>query len=130
MKRQFLAIAAVAASLAGCTSRLEPATEPEGEGIFATIEQPALPIQTKTLSWDTDKLKFTWGTNENVVVFGREGNIGKADAALLRTLTAGEASSKLESKGFQLMDGINYYAFIPAYNFNITNDIKNIPLTF
>lgn len=77
MKRQFLAIAAVAASLAGCTSKLEPATEPEGEGIFATIEQPALPIQTKTLSWDTDKLKFTWGTNENVVVFGREGNIGK-----------------------------------------------------
>lgn len=130
MKRQFLAIAAVAASLAGCTSKLEPATEPEGEGIFATIEQPALPIQTKTLSWDTDKLKFTWGTNENVVVFGREGNKGKADAALLRTLTAGEASSKLESKGFQLMDGINYYAFIPAYNFNITNDIKNIPLTF
>ncbi len=130
MKRQFLAIAAVAASLAGCTSKLEPATEPEGEGIFATIEQPALPIQTKTLSWDTDKLKFTWGTNENVVVFGREGNIGKADAALLRTLTAGEASSKLESKGFQLMDGINYYAFIPAYNFNITTDIKNIPLTF
>lgn len=131
MKRQFLAIAAVAASLAGCTSKLEPATEPEGEGIFATIEQPALPIQTKTLSWDTDKLKFTWGTNENVVVFGREGNKGKADAALLRTLTAGEASSKLESKGFQLMDGINYYAFIPAYNFNITtDDITNIPLTF
>lgn len=130
MKRQFLAIAAVAASLAGCTSKLEPATEPEGEGIFATIEQPALPIQTKTLSWDTDKLKFTWGTNENVVVFGREGNIGKADAALLRTLTSGEQSSKLESKGFQLMDGVNYYAFIPAYNFNITTDIKNIPLTF
>lgn len=130
MKRQFLAIAAVAASLAGCTSKLEPATEPEGEGIFATIEQPARPIQTKTLSWDTDKLKFTWGTNENVVVFGREGNNGKADAALLRTLTAGEASSKLESKGFQLMDGINYYAFIPAYNFNITTDITSIPLTF
>lgn len=130
MKRQFLAIAAVAASLAGCTSKLEPATEPEGEGIFATIEQPALPIQTKTLSWDTDKLKFTWGTNENVVVFGREGNIGKADAALLRTLTSGEQSSKLESKGFQLMDGVNYYAFIPAYNFNITTDITSIPLTF
>lgn len=130
MKRQFLAIAAVAASLAGCTSKLEPATEPEGEGIFATIEQPALPIQTKTLSWDTDKLKFTWGTNENVVVFGREGNNGKADAALLRTLTSGEQSSKLESKGFQLMDGVNYYAFIPAYNFNITTDITSIPLTF
>lgn len=130
MKRQFLAIAAVAASLAGCTSKLEPATEPEDEGIFATIEQPALPIQTKTLSWDTDKLKFTWGTNENVVVFGREGNNGKADAALLRTLTSGEQSSKLESKGFQLMDGVNYYAFIPAYNFNITTDITSIPLTF
>ena len=75
-------------------------------------------------------MKFTWGTNENVVVFGREGNNGKADAALLRTLTSGEQSSKLESKGFQLMDGVNYYAFIPAYNFNITTDITSIPLTF
>lgn len=28
------------------------------------------------------------------------------------------------------MDGVNYYAFIPAYNFNITTDITSIPLTF
>ena len=65
-----------------------------------------------------------------MVVFGREGNKGKADAALLRTITSGEASSKLESKGFQLMDGINYYAFIPAYNFVITSDVRSIPMTF
>ena len=130
MKRQVLIIAAALATLAGCTSNLEPAPEPEDEGIFATIEQPALPFQTKSLSWDNNALKFTWGSNENVVVFGREGNKGKSDAALLRTLTSGEASSKLESKGFQLMDGINYYAFIPAYNFVITSDFRSIPMTF
>lgn len=28
------------------------------------------------------------------------------------------------------MDGINYYAFIPAYNFVITSDVKSIPMTF
>lgn len=130
MKKQVLIIATALATLAGCTSNLEPVPEPQGEGIFATIEQPALPFQTKTLNWDNNALKFTWGYNENVVVFGREGNKGKADAALLRTLTSGEASSKLESKGFQLMDGINYYAFIPAYNFVITSDFKSIPMTF
>lgn len=130
MKRQVLIIATALATLAGCTSNLEPTPKPEDEGIFATIEQPALPFQTKSLSWDNNALEFTWGYNENVVVFGREGNKGKADAALLRTITSGEASSKLESKGFQLMDGINYYAFIPAYNFVITSDVKSIPMTF
>lgn len=130
MKKQVLIIATALATLAGCTSNLEPVPEPQGEGIFATIEQPALPFQTKSFSWDNNALKFTWGSGENVVVFGREGNSGKSDAALLRTLTSGEASSKLESKGFQLMDGINYYAFIPAYNFVITSDFRSIPMTF
>lgn len=130
MKKQVLIIATALATLAGCTSNLEPVPEPQGEGIFATIEQPALPFQTKSFNWDNNALKFTWGSGENVVVFGREGNRGKSDAALLRTLTSGEASSKLESKGFQLMDGINYYAFIPAYNFVITSDVKSIPMTF
>lgn len=130
MKKQVLIIATALATLAGCTSNLEPVPTPQGEGIFATIEQPALPFQTKTLNWDNNALKFTWGYNENVVVFGREGNKGKADAALLRTLTSGEASSKLESKGFQLMDGINYYAYIPAAKFDITTDFTYIPLTF
>ena len=130
MKRQILAITGAIAALAGCTSTLEPAAKPEGEGIFATIEQPELPLQTKSLNWENDALKFTWGSSEDVIVFGREGNKGKADAALLRTLTSGAASSKLESKGFQLMDGINYYAFIPANNFNITTDFTFIPLTF
>lgn len=130
MKKQVLIIATALATLAGCTSNLEPVPTPQGEGIFATIEQPALPFQTKSFSWDNNALKFSWVKNENVVVFGREGNSGKSDAALLRTLTSGEASSKLESKGFQLMDGINYYAFIPAYNFVITSDFKSIPMTF
>lgn len=130
MKKQVLIIATALATLAGCTSNLEPVPEPQGEGIFATIEQPALPFQTKSFSWDNNALKFSWGSGENVVVFGREGNRGKSDAALLRTLTSGEASSKLESKGFQLMNGINYYAFIPAYNFVITSDFRSIPMTF
>ena len=124
MKRHFLAITGAIAALAGCTSTLEPTAEPDGEGIFATIEQPTLPLQTKSLSWENDALKFTWGKYENVVVSGDK------DVALLRTMNAGEQSSKLESKGFQLMDGVNYYAFIPAYNFNITTDITSIPLTF
>lgn len=130
MKKQVLIIAIALATLAGCTSNLEPVPTPQGEGIFATIEQPALPFQTKSLSWDNNALKFSWGSNENVVVFGREGNKGKSDAALLRTITPVGASSKLESKGFQLMDGINYYAFIPAYNFVITSDFRSIPMTF
>lgn len=130
MKKQVLIIATALATLAGCTSNLEPVPTPQGEGIFATIEQPALPFQTKSFSWDNNALKFTWGSGENVVVFGREGNKGKSDAALLRTLTSGEASSKLESKGFQLMDGINYYAYIPAAKFDITTDFRSIPLTF
>lgn len=130
MKKQVLIIATALATLAGCTSNLEPVPTPQGEGIFATIEQPALPFQTKTLNWDNNALKFSWGSGENVVVFGREGNKGKSDAALLRTLTSGEASSKLESKGFQLMDGINYYAYIPAAKFDITTDFTYIPLTF
>lgn len=130
MKKQVLIIATALATLAGCTSNLDPVPAPQGEGIFATIEQPALPLQTKTLSWDNNALKFTWGSSENVVVFGREGTRGEADAALLRTLTSGEASSKLESKGFQLMDGINYYAYIPAAKFDITSSVKSIPLTF
>ena len=124
MKKHLLAITGAIAALAGCTSTLEPTAEPEGEGIFATIEQPALPLQTKGLTWENDKLNFTWADKENVVVSGDN------DVALLRTLTSGEQSSKLESKGFQLMDGVNYYAFIPAYNFNITTDITRIPLTF
>lgn len=130
MKKQVLIIATALATLAGCTSNLEPVPAPQGEGIFATIEQPALPFQTKTLNWDNNALKFSWGKNENVVVFGREGTKGEADAALLRTLTSGAASSKLESKGFQLMDGINYYAYIPAAKFDITTDFRYIPLTF
>ncbi len=124
MKRQLLAITGAIATLAGCTSTLEPTAEPKGEGIFATIEQPSLPLQTKSLNWESDALNFTWDKNENVVVSGDK------DVALLRTLTSGEQSSKLESKGFQLMDGVSYYAFIPAYNFNITTDITSIPLTF
>ena len=124
MKRQYLAIAGALATLVGCTSTLEPTDEPKGEGIFATIEQPSLPLHTKSLTWENDALKFTWAKYENLVVFGN------TDAALLRTMTAGTETSKLESKGFQLMDDINYYAYIPAYNFTITTESTSIPVTF
>ena len=124
MKRQYLAIAGALATLVGCTSTLEPTDEPKGEGIFATIEQPSLPLHTKSLTWENDALKFTWAKYENLVVFGN------TDAALLRTMTAGTETSKLESKGFQLMDDINYYAYIPAYNFTITIESTSVPVIF
>ncbi len=124
MKRQYLAIVGALAALTGCTSTLEPTEESKGEGIFATIEQPSLPLQTKSLGWENDALKFTWAKYENIVVFGN------TDAALLRTMSAGTETSKLESKGFQLMDDVNYYAFIPAYNFTITTESTSIPVTF
>ena len=123
MKSRLFAIASTVATLVGCTSGLEPIQEQVGEGIFATIEQPGKPVQTKGFTWD-NALKFKWDKNENLVVFGNK------DAALLRTLTAGESSSQIESKGFQLMEEVNYYAFIPAYSFNITTTSDAIPVTF
>ena len=125
MKKQIVALIGAAAVLAGCgETSLEINPEVKKDGVFVTLEQPNAPVETKSLSWEDNSLTFTWGSSENVVVFG-----GK-DAALLRTLTSGSTSSKLESEGFKLMDGVSYYAFIPAYSFNITSESSSIPVTF
>lgn len=59
MKRQVLTIATALATFAGCTSNLEPVPATKGEGIFASIEQPDLPFETKSLKWDSGALTFS-----------------------------------------------------------------------
>lgn len=107
MKKQLFAVVGVACTLAACSEVLEEAPEVKGEGVYATLEQPTS-IDTRSFTYENNKLVFTWGDGENLMA------IGDGDAALFRTVNAGESSSKLESKGFQLMDGITYYAYIPA----------------
>lgn len=125
MKKQIMTILGLAAVIAGCNkTALEEKTDVRGEGVWATIEQPFSPTETKALSWGDNKLSFTWATDESVVAFGGE------DAALLRTLSPGTSSSKIESNGFQLVDDVTYYAFIPADNFNIVSKSTAVPLNF
>lgn len=126
MKKYFLGLMAVIAGLSACNeSAVELTPQIQGDGVYATIEQPASPAQTKSLNWSSDNsLKFTWASGENVVVFG------DGDAALLRSKTAGETSTKLESKGFDLKTGVNYYAFIPSSTFNIDAEATKVPVTF
>ncbi len=126
MKKQLFAISCMAVLLASCKEdALEINPEVTKEGVYATIEQPMMAEYTKSLNWGTNNdLVFTWAKNENVVVFG------ETDAALLRSLSAGESSTKLESKGFQLIDGINYYAYIPSSTFIIDSKSTEIPVVF
>lgn len=109
MKNQIIAAISVITMLAACTEASEViAPEEEGtDGVFATLEQP-VSVGTRSFAYENDKLVFTWGEGENLMA------IGDGDVAMFRTVNAGEASSKLESKGFQLMDGVDYYAYIPA----------------
>lgn len=125
MKKQILTLIGLIAVIYGCNkAELEENSEVRGEGVWATIEQPFSPEETKALSWGDNRLSFSWASGESVVAFGGD------DAALLRTVSSGEMSSKLESKGFQLMDGVTYYAFIPADNFNIVSKSTAVPMTF
>ena len=110
MKKQLFAVVGVACTLAACSEVLEEAPEVNGDGVYATIEQP-ISVDTRSFTYENNKLVFAWGEGENLIA------IGDGDAAMFRTLSAGESSSKLESKGFQLMDGITYYAYIPAKSF-------------
>lgn len=120
MKKQLFAVVGVACTLAACSELLEEAPEVNGDGVYATIEQP-ISVDTRSFTYENNKLVFAWGEGENLIA------IGDGDAAMFRTLSAGESSSKLESKGFQLMDGITYYAYIPAKSF--PTSATEIPVT-
>lgn len=120
MKKQLFAVVGVACTLAACSEVLEEAPEVNGDGVYATIEQP-ISVDTRSFTYENNKLVFAWGEGENLIA------IGDGDAAMFRTLSAGESSSKLESKGFQLMDGITYYAYIPAKS--LPTSATEIPVT-
>ena len=107
MKKQLLAVIGVACTLAACSEALEEAQEVNEEGVYAILEQPTS-IDTRSFTYENNKLVFTWGEGENLMA------IGNGDVAMFRTLNADQASSKLDSKGFQLMDDVTYYAYIPA----------------
>lgn len=107
MKKKLFAVVGVACTLAACTEVLEEAPEVMEDGVYATLEQPTS-IDTRSFTYENSKLVFTWGEGENIMA------IGDGDVAMFRTLNAEQASSKLESKGFQLMDDVTYYAYIPA----------------
>lgn len=109
MKKQLLAVIGMVCTLAACSEVLEETPEVNEDGVYATLEQPTS-IDTRSLTYDKEnnELVFTWGKGENLMA------IGNGDVAMFRTLNADVASSKLESKGFQLMDGVTYYAYIPA----------------
>ena len=120
MKKKLIAVISVACMLAACSEVLEEAPEVSGDGVYATLEQPTS-MDTRSLAYDKEnkQLVFTWG--ENLMA------IGDGDAALFRTVNAGEKSSKLESKGFKLMDGVTYYAYIPAKS--LPTSETEIPVT-
>ena len=122
MKKKLFAVISAACILAACSEVLEEAPEVSGEGVYATLEQPTS-IDTRSFTYDKENkiLVFTWGEGENVMA------IGDGDAALFRTVNAGEKSSKLESKSFKLMDGVTYYAYIPAQSFPTSE--TEIPVT-
>lgn len=107
MKKQLLAVIGVACTLAACSEALEEAPEVNEEGVYAILEQPTS-IDTRSFTYENNKLVFTCGEGENLMA------IGNGDVAMFRTLNADQASSKLDSKGFQLMDDVTYYAYIPA----------------
>lgn len=124
MKKQLFAVMSLTACLVGCNQSVEISPEIQEVGVYVTIQQPESPLSVKSLNWGDGKLAFTWAEGENVVVFG------DGDAAMFRTVTAGAAESKLESKGFKLQDGVNYYACIPAYNMGFNASESAVPVSF
>lgn len=124
MRKQLFAVLSITACLVGCNQSLEISPEIQEAGVYATIQQPESPISVKSLNWGDSKLAFTWAEGENVVVFG------DGDAAMFRTVTAGVAESKLESKGFKLQDGVSYYACIPAYTMGFNASVSAVPVSF
>lgn len=124
MRNQLFAVLSITACLVGCNQSLEISPEIQEAGVYATIQQPESPVSVKSLNWGDSKLAFTWAEGENVVVFG------DGDAAMFRTVTAGAAESKLESKGFKLQDGVSYYACIPAYTMGFNASVSAVPVSF
>lgn len=124
MRKQLFAVLSFTACLVGCNQSLEISPEIQEAGVYATIQQPESPVSVKSLNWGDSKLAFTWAEGENVVVFG------DGDAAMFRTVTAGAAESKLESKGFKLQDGVSYYACIPAYTMGFNASVSAVPVSF
>lgn len=124
MRKQLFAVLFFTACLVGCNQSLEISPEIKEAGVYATIQQPESPVSVKSLNWGDSKLAFTWAEGENVVVFG------DGDAAMFRTVTAGAAESKLESKGFKLQDGVSYYACIPAYTMGFNASVSAVPVSF
>lgn len=124
MRKQLFAVLSITACLVGCNQSLEISPEIQEAGVYATIQQPESPISVKSLNWGDSKLAFTWAEGENVVVFG------DGDAAMFRTVTAGAAESKLESKGFKLQDSVSYYACIPAYAMGFNASVSAVPVSF
>ena len=124
MRKQLIAVLSFTACLVGCNQSLEISPEIQEAGVYATIQQPESPVSVKSLNWGDSKLAFTWAEGENVVVFG------DGDAAMFRTVTAGAAESKLESKGFKLQDGVSYYACIPAYTMGFNASVSAVPVSF
>lgn len=124
MRKQLFAVLSFTACLVGCNQSLEISPEIQEAGVYATIQQPESPVSVKSLNWGDSKLAFTWAEGENVVVFG------DSDAAMFRTVTAGAAESKLESKGFKLQDGVSYYACIPAYTMGFNASVSAVPVSF
>ena len=124
MRKQLFAVLSFTACLVGCNQSLEISPEIKEAGVYATIQQPESPVSVKSLNWGDSKLAFTWAEGENVVVFG------DGDAAMFRTVTAGAADSKLESKGFKLQDGVSYYACIPAYTMGFNASVSAVPVSF
>lgn len=122
--KKFYAIALGAVVLfAGCSENLEVTPEIQKTGVYATIQQPEVPVSVKSLDWNANKFNFTWSEGEKVVVFG-----GK-DVAAFNTLNAGSETSELQSTGFKLQDGVDYYACIPAYVFNTSNSLEAMPVS-
>lgn len=124
MRKQLFAVLSFTACLVGCNQSLEISPEIQEAGVYATIQQPESPVSVKSLNWGDSKLAFTWAEGENVVVFG------DGDAAMFRTVTAGAAESKLESKGFKLQDSVSYYACIPAYTMGFNASVSAVPVSF
>ena len=124
MKKQMMTALGALSLLAACSETSEEIIpEVKGEGVYATIEQP-VSVDTRGLSWNSGKLLFTWAEDEKVLVFGNK------DAASFNSLTPGEKSTKLESDGFTLNDGVDYYACLPAYAVPAATQSTSVPVTF